>query len=161
VYELVLGAVGKLGFDLYRTAQFLSLAATATTLALWWRWTAGRFGRGAGWIAALCIATNPTIVRYGYSASTDALYVALPSASFVTLFAPRPTRRHAVLAGVFAAAATLTRYTGIVLVPLGFVAILWPGKGSAWRGHRLAGAGLFAIGVFALFGPWWAFTLTR
>src|SRR6185295_9620805 len=144
-----------------RLAQLLSLTSATVTLVLWSGWLERRFGRGAGWIGALFIATNPTIIRYAYTAGTDAPYLALLSAAFVTYFAAGPTPRRTALAGLFAALATLTRYTGIVFVPLGLLAPFWPGASNPWRGRRIQGALAFLAGVVAVFGPWWAFTASR
>ncbi len=161
VYELLLGLLGLSGLDLFRLAQGLSLAATAATIALWSGWLAGRFGRGAGWIAALLMATNPTLFRYAYTACTDATYLALASAAFVLLFARRPRLRTLALGGALAALATLTRYTGIVLVGLGLLAPFLPGEGAPWRGRRVRALLAVALGVAVVFGPWWLFTLTH
>lgn len=161
VYELVLGALGKSGFDLFRIAQFLSLASMTLTIALWSGWIEARAGRAAGWIAALLLATNPTVVRYAYTASTDALYLALLSGTFVCLFPVERKVSRLVLGGALAGLATLTRYTGIVLVPLGLFAALWPGDSSQWHGRRVRALIAFGIGVVAIFGPWWAFTISK
>src|SRR5512140_3514752 len=45
VYEVLLGLLGRSGLDLFRLAQFLSLASAACAIALWSGWLAGRFGR--------------------------------------------------------------------------------------------------------------------
>jgi 4-amino-4-deoxy-L-arabinose transferase-like glycosyltransferase len=155
VYELVLALLGLSGLDLFRLAQALSLVATLATLALWSQWFAGRFGRGAGWIAALLIASNPTVFRYSYTASTDALFVALASAAFVCLFPRTPRRGALAAAGALAGLATLTRYTGIVLVPLGVLATVWPWGMSPWRGRRVRSTAVFLLAVLAVLGPWW------
>jgi len=164
VYELLLGLLGRSGLDLFRLAQGLSLASTVATLALWSGWLEARFGRGAGWISALLMATNPTLFRYAYTASTDAPYLALASAAFVCLFPRRATLRTLVLGGALAALATLTRYTGIVLVGLGLLAPFVPGAAddpAPWHGRRVRALAAVLVGAMVVFGPWWAFTLTR
>ena len=161
VYELVLGFLSLTRLDLFRLAQFLSLASTVGAIALASGWIERRFGRGAGWISALLIATNPTVVRYAYSASTDALFVLLLTAAFGLTFPRVAARPTLFLAGIVAGFATLTRYTGIVVVPLGLAAPLWPGKANPWSGQRVRSALVFALGVLLVLGPWWAFTSTR
>jgi 4-amino-4-deoxy-L-arabinose transferase-like glycosyltransferase len=161
VYELVLGALGLTGVDLFRVAQFLSLASMAGAIALWASWLDRRVRPGLGWIGALLCATNPTVVRYAYTASTDALALLLASAAFVTMFPRRAELKTLALAGIFAGLATLTRYTGIVLVPLGLAAVLWPGRKSLWNGVRVKALVAFVLGALAVFGPWWGFTLAK
>jgi len=156
VYELVLGLLSLTRIDLYRLAQFLSLASTTGALLLLSGWMEERFGRGAGWITALLIATNATSFRYAYTAGTDAPFVFLAVATFVLAFPRAPSPRRFLLAGLVAGLATLTRYTGIVLVPLGLAAALWPGAPA-----RLKSCGAFALGVLLVFAPWWAFTAAK
>ena len=158
VYEVVLALLSLTRVDLFRLAQFLSLAATALTLVLASGWARDRFGRGAGWITALLMATNPTVVRYAYLAGTDALFVCLCTATFVLLFRPGTAGARFALAGLLAGVATLTRYTGIVLVPLGLAAALLAGRRASPLPARVRTAVLFALGVVLVFGPWWAFT---
>jgi 4-amino-4-deoxy-L-arabinose transferase-like glycosyltransferase len=161
VYELVLGLLGLTRIDLFRLAQFLSLFGSALTIFLLSGWMEKRFGRGAGWITALLMATNPTVVRYAYTASTDAPFTALLTASFVLLF-PHAARRSALfLSGILAGLATLTRYTGIAFVPLGLLATLWPGRAIPWSGQRAKACAAFVLGVLLVFGPWWAFTRSQ
>ncbi len=161
VYEIVLAALKLTGLDLFRAAQFLSLASMTATIAIASGWLEKRLGRGAGWVSALLLTTNPTVVRYAYTASTDALYLALLTAAFACTFpAPGESARmpRLALAGALAGLATLTRYTGIALVPLGILAALWPGAGNPWRNRRLRAVGAFAVGTLVVFAPWWAFT---
>jgi tetratricopeptide (TPR) repeat protein len=159
VYELVLGLLALTRLDLFRLAQFLSLASSALAILLLSGWTSLRFGRGAGWITALLVATNPTVVRYAYTASTDAPFVFLLVASFVLMFPRVPARPALLLAGIVAGLATLTRYTGIAIVPLGILATLGPGR--AWAGQRVKACGAFLLGVLLVLGPWLAFTGMR
>src|SRR5689334_21054688 len=159
VYELVLGLLSLLPVELYRLAQFLSLAATAGFALLFSGWIERRFGRGAGWITALLVVTNPTVFRYAYTASTDALFAFVLVLAFTLAFPARPTRTSSLLAGLVAGIATLTRYTGIAFVPLGLLAPWWPGRTPV--GRPLAACGAFLAGVLLVFAPWWAFTAAR
>jgi tetratricopeptide (TPR) repeat protein len=159
VYELTLGLLSLTRIDLFRLAQFLSLASSALAILLLSGWMARRFGRGAGWITALLVATNPTVVRYAYTASTDAPFVLLVIGAFVLLFPQVKAVRALVLSGLLVGLATLTRYTGIALVPLGVLATLMPDR--AWSGRRLRACGAFLLGVLLVLGPWLAFTGMR
>jgi hypothetical protein len=110
VYELVLGLLSLTRLDLFRLAQFLSLGSTVLALLLFSGWMERRFGRGAGWISALLVATNPTVFRYAYTASTDAPFACLLAAAFVLTFPQEPRPRTLLLAGIVSGLATLTRY---------------------------------------------------
>ena len=161
VYELLLGLLSLTRLDLFRLAQFLSLGSTVLALLLFSGWMERRFGRGAGWISALLVATNPTVFRYAYTASTDAPFAGLLVAAFVLTFPRAPRPRTLLLAGLVAGLATLTRYTGIAIVPLGVVATLWPGPSNPWAGRRLQGLAAYLAGVLLVFAPWWAFTASQ
>lgn len=158
VYELVLGLLSLTRLDLFRLAQFLSLASSTGTILLLSGWMERRFGRGPGWITALLLATNPTVVRYAYTASTDAPFTLLLTAAFVLLFPIMAQRPALLLSGILAGLATLTRYTGIAFVPLGLLVTLWPGQANPWAGQRVRAVGAFVLGVMLVLGPWWAFT---
>jgi len=161
VYELVLGLLSLTRLDLFRLAQFLSLGSTVLALLLFSGWMEQRHGRGAGWISALLIATNPTVFRYAYTASTDALFAFLLVGAFVLMFPREPRPKTLFLAGLVAALATLTRYTGIAIVPLGVLAVAWPGAANPWSGRRVAGLLAYVLGIVLVFAPWWAFTASR
>jgi tetratricopeptide (TPR) repeat protein len=107
--------------------------------------------------AALFLAVNPSFFRYGYSATNDALALALQSAALAALLlGTRP--RTAALAGVLAALAFLTRYNALVLVPAGLLAISLGGTSQPAR-RRAALA--FAAGFVAPVLPWVLFSFAR
>ena len=123
LYEVMLAAVGLLARDLFLGAELMSLAATTATLLLLYHLASRRSGARVGFLAALFFATNAWVFRFGYSATTDAVAIALQTLTLWLLLS-RPVARGAALAGLAAAAAFLTRYNSIYLLPAGLV-ILW------------------------------------
>lgn len=153
LYEVVLGAIGFVVRDLFLAGQLISLAATCGTLILWFTLMRRRLHSAAGLWTALFLAANATFVRYGYSATTDALAMFLQAAALFALFAMRGGRAP-LWAGLLSALAALTRYNAIYLVPGAVVAYLWldpPREGS--RKRALA---LYAAGFAVLVLPWLA-----
>jgi hypothetical protein len=150
VYEMVLALAGLVVSDLFFAAELISVVATVATLLLWFQLLRRRASARLALFAALFMAANPYFVRYGYTASTDALALALQAASLALLLA-RPGRRAAAGAGLVAAAAFLTRYTAIVLLPAGLLAAAGGGRlpspGSSRRDETLAFAAGFAVPV--------------
>jgi hypothetical protein len=90
------------------------------------------------------------LVRYGYSATTDATALALQSAALFVLFT-RSGVRTAAGAGLLAGLATLTRYNSAYLVPAGLLAI---GMGAPHQERRRSDAVGFLLGWLALASPW-------
>jgi hypothetical protein len=144
VYEVVLALAGFLARDLFLGAELLSLAATTGTLLLLYRLVSKRAGERVGLIAGLFFATNAWVFRFGYSATTDALAIFLQTCALWLLLS-RPTARATAAAGLVAAAAFLTRYNAIYLLPAGLV-ILWL---ETPRRQVLVFAAAFALPVAA------------
>jgi tetratricopeptide (TPR) repeat protein len=107
--------------------------------------------------AALFLATNAYFFRYGYAATTDAPALALQTVALYLLLA-RDGGRAALLAGVAAALAFLTRYNAVVLLPTGLAALL---LGGTLQTRRRRAAALFAAGFLAPVVPWVAYSLAR
>ncbi|HUK62643.1 MAG TPA: glycosyltransferase family 39 protein [Dongiaceae bacterium] len=157
VYEIVLALVGFVIRDLFLAAQLVSLVATLVTLWLWARLLERRADIRLGLAAAALMAVNPVFLRYGFSATTDALGMALQVAALAALLTGRDTRA-AGWAGVLTALAFLTRYTNGVLIVAGLVSIA-----AGWTLHAKRRAALlaFAGGVVTLTVPWIAWSLAH
>jgi tetratricopeptide (TPR) repeat protein len=157
VYEVTLALVGFVVRDLFLAAQLLSLAATLVTLWLWARLLERRADIRWGLAAAAFMAVNPVLLRYGFSATTDALGLALQVASLTAILTGRTTRA-ALLAGLVTALAFLTRYTNGVLIVVGLVCLA-----AGWTGYprRRAAVLAFVTGVAALTVPWIAWSLAH
>ncbi|MEK7331422.1 MAG: glycosyltransferase family 39 protein, partial [Candidatus Eisenbacteria bacterium] len=158
VYEATLALAGFAVRDLFFAAELISIVATVATLLLWFHLLRRRANARLALFAALFMAANPYFFRYGYTASTDALALALQAASLALLLAI-PGRRAAAGAGLLAAAAFLTRYTAIMLLPAGLLAAAAGGRlqapGSSRRGETLA----FAAGFVAPVALWLGYCL--
>jgi hypothetical protein len=156
-YEAALAAAGLAVGDLFLAAELLSAAATVAGLVLWIRMLERRVNARLALAAAAFLAVNPTFLRYGYSATNDALAFALQSGALAALLlGSRP--RAALLAGGLAGLAFLTRYNAVALVPAGVAALLLGGTPQA---ERRRAALLFAAGFAAPVLPWVAFSLAH
>jgi hypothetical protein len=156
VYELALALARLVARDWFLAGQLLSVAASLATLGLWFRWLSRRTEPLLGLLAALLLAANPDVFRYGYSATTDALAVALQAGALCLAFTGR-SRGAALATGFLAALAFLTRYNGAVLLPALLLAIgLDRERPARGRAVLLALAG-FAAPVVA----WLAFSIAR
>jgi tetratricopeptide (TPR) repeat protein len=156
-YELALALVGLVVRDLFLAAQLLSALAVVVGLLLWFRLLTRLADARLALMAVLFLATNGTLFRYGYSATTDALAFALQALALLLLLAhARP--RAALLAGGIAALAFLTRYSAIYLLPTGIIAVL---AGGTQQPRRARAALLFVAGFALPVVPWILFSLAH
>jgi hypothetical protein len=156
-FEVALGLAGFAIRDLFVAAQLISLFATVATLFLWWRMLAARTDARVAFAALCLLAVNGYLFRYGYAATTDAFAIALQSGALAVLLL-RGSPRAAAAAGLVAAAAFLTRYSGAWLLPAGLAAI---GSGGTAHGDRGRAMALFAAGFLAPVVPWIAWSLAH
>jgi 4-amino-4-deoxy-L-arabinose transferase-like glycosyltransferase len=151
-YEVMLALATAIVRSTFVAAQLLSTLAAAVTLLAWFQLLRGRVGAFAAMATTLIVATNPTFLRYGYSATTDALALAFQATALYLMFSARGPRR-LWLAGVVTACACLTRYTAVYLLPAGVLASLLDQAGPS-RTRRLfgflAGAGVPIAGWFVV-----------
>ncbi len=156
-YEAALALVGFVVRDQFLAAELISVISVVAGVALWALLVARRADPRLAFALTLFLATNGTLFRYGYSATTDALAWALQAlALFLLLARERP--RSALLAGVVAALAFLTRYSAVYLLPAGLVALV---AGGTLQPPRARGALLFAAGFAAPVVPWVLYSLTH
>ncbi len=156
-YEVALALVGLVVRDQLLAAELISVLSAVVGVALWALLVGRRADPRLAFALTLFLATNGTLFRYGYSATTDALAFALQAlALFLLLARERP--REALLAGVVAALAFLTRYSAIYLLPAGLVALL---AGGTLQPRRARGAWLFAAGFAAPVVPWVLYSLAN
>ncbi len=156
LYEVTLALVGWAVKDLFRAGELISVLAACGALLLWFLLLKRRTGAAWGLWTIAFLAANPTFLRYGYSATTDALALCLQAAALFALLGMRG--RHAPLwAGVLSALAALTRYSAIYLVPGAFASYLWlaPAEGMSKRRAVI----LFLAGFAAPILPWLAISL--
>jgi hypothetical protein len=104
------------------------------------------FGERAGVLSAALWLTTPVIAGFGHLASVDmALTLATVGFSYVLLrYVEAPSQRRALVVGIVAGAALLTRHLALVLVAVAVVVILVEG----WKRSRalaLRHAGIVAV----------------
>ena len=156
-YEMALALVGFLVPNLFLAAELLSTAAAAGALLLWFSLLRRRADVRVAVLAVAFMATNAHFFRYGYSATTDALALALQAAALWALLT-RARGRAMAAPGALAAAASLTRYSAVYLLPAGLAAILGGGTLVARRGR---GALLFVAGFLVPVAPWVVYSLAH
>jgi len=156
-YEVALALAGFATPDLFFAAEMLSLVSLLAGLACWILLLRHRVDARLACVAALFLAVNPTFFRYGYSATNDALAFALQAGSLLALLTGGSSRR-ALVAGLLAALAFLTRYNAVALLPAGIVALLAGGTPQPARRRATA---LFVAGFLLPVVPWVLFSLSR
>ena len=97
-----------------------------------YHWARRLYGRAAGWAACVLVTFSPSLLGHAALATIDLAAAALMVAAVYHLadWLERPTRRGAVLAGLFSGAAMATKYSSVVFVPVvaaAFVLIAWRG----------------------------------
>lgn len=156
VYEFVLALVGFVVRDLFVAAEAISLVSIVAGAWCWFALIERRFDARTALLALLVIVTRPTVFRYGYSVTTDALAFAL-QAGVLLLLLTRSGRRSAWWAGVLAAVTFLTRYNAVYLLPAGLMVLLFA---ATPRGRDGRATLAFAAGFAAPVVPWILFSLT-
>ncbi len=153
-YYLLIGVVSTVG-DAFLLAKILSAACTGIGVRIIGGLLRKLWNPTVAIAGSLFLVASPTLIQYSYRASTDLVYWALFAGTLALLFAEN--RRHYrtwTLAGVCAGLAYLTRYNGVVLVPMGIVAafvLVRPWKRTAMTALSFCGAWL----IIAL--PWLLF----
>jgi hypothetical protein len=159
VYDLLLALVGAVTRDLFTAGRLLAVASASVTLAVWGA-LARRWLGGAAAAAALValLALGPHFARYGISVTTDLPAIGFQSAAlWLTWSAGGPLGL--VGAGVCAAAATLTRYSALALVPAALLSLAWLAPRP--RPARTLAVALFLAGFVVPVGAWSAWSLAR
>ncbi|HEX6289065.1 MAG TPA: hypothetical protein VFZ66_07730 [Herpetosiphonaceae bacterium] len=81
--------------------------------------------RGGALLAVLALALSPFVVRYALYVGTDMPFAALWTSALAALLVPRvATWRSALLAGLLCGLAFLIRHPGLVLLPVGWIALM-------------------------------------
>ncbi|GAB4108861.1 MAG: hypothetical protein OHK0022_61040 [Roseiflexaceae bacterium] len=132
-YPLLLWLVRPLAQDNPFLAARLVAALSGALLLLAGWWLARLLlGRAGGLLALLMLALSPLVVEYGLYLGTDMPFAAFCTLALALLLSAmreqqpeaRPRRVLLILAGLAAGAAFLVRHPGILLLPLGLIA-LW------------------------------------
>lgn len=145
LYEVVLALGIVLGIPVFTWAKIVSALSILASSYLWTRIAGQAIGQAAGrWIPWLLLI-SPTFVRFGYLASSDALYCFLFSLAILVLVRSETTRNN-FRAGLAALVAFLARYQALIFP--GFAFLWWIGRPRAlrrWATYLLAFPGLLVI----------------
>jgi len=121
---------------------------------------AARFGRAAGWAAAVVYVTTPWVCRISIIAYVEGALAAYLAATLACFLQARrsPGLGWASLCGLFAGSAASCKYPGVIsaLVPFGLLVLL-DGFRSAKESRFYAAivrAAVFSAAGLAAFGPW-------
>jgi len=153
-YPLALAAVSKLtGMSVLTAASWINTLASATLVALVlmsvYRVTTSL---SVYIITGILSCFSIPLIQVWSMAWTEPLFILLISLTFLVVTQTKRTAILLVAAAVLTAAACLTRYAGIVLIPVVFVFVLLSEVGTLWR--RCKYALLYALPpalVFALY----------
>jgi Dolichyl-phosphate-mannose-protein mannosyltransferase len=150
LYPALLALGGRAIGNLFDAAELLSVIACVAVVLCWFLLLRRRANAGLALVVVMLLATNPLLVRYGYSVTTDATALALQSAALLVLFTRRG-KAGAAVAGLLAGLAALTRYNSVYLLPAGLIAIA---MGTTLEPRRKAAAAWYVIGFLAPTLPW-------
>jgi 4-amino-4-deoxy-L-arabinose transferase-like glycosyltransferase len=122
----------------FLAAQVVAALSGALLLAATWWAARHHFGRSAALIALGALASSAFVVQYALYLGTDMLFAALCALTLALLLATPAARswRWAALAGLTAGAAFLVRHPGILLLPVGLLALRY-GAGAERRAAPL------------------------
>ncbi len=137
-YPLLLWLVRPLVADNpFLAARLIAVCSGVLLVAAGW-WLARRLlGRAAALIVLATLATSSFVVGYALSLGTDMPFAALCALTLALVLAP-PGRQHGWIAaaGLLAGAAFVVRHPGLLLLPIGWLA-LWQIR-SASTAHASA-----------------------
>jgi hypothetical protein len=156
LYPVTIASVARLGLEPAEAARWLQVLLFAVNILLVGV-LAHRVSGGAGWwacLAALLMAASPTIAGVHASALSEPLFLALVLTALIALgaYACEPRPGSLLIASAATAAAMLTRYAGIALVPVTVTAVLCLGR-AEWRRRLLDAAALAVIAITPI-GMW-------
>lgn len=126
---------------LLANARLVNLLLSSALLLILWRWSAGKWGAPGAFAAAAVYAASPAILAHASLATNDftACFFALLGTLACVEFVERRERAAALAAGLAAAAAALSKYSGVLLCAV-YAGILL----SDARGRRRAALAEFA-----------------
>jgi 4-amino-4-deoxy-L-arabinose transferase-like glycosyltransferase len=162
-YPLLLWLLQPLtGGNVFLAARLI--AALSGLLLLLATWLLGRAicpveqRRGGALLALLLLALSPFVVQYALYVGTDMPFAALWIAGLAALLLPRGmTPGRAVLAGLLCGLAFLIRHPGLVLLPVGWIALalLHASEGSRRLSERIPWrlGGYFTLGWLLAVAP--------
>lgn len=138
LYPTALALGGLSGWDPWSVARYLNAALRGIDLLLvsLLAWQVGRRSHAAALIAAFLMLTSVHMEFVHGSAWSEPLFMvlALPSLALLARSIVSGSTTALIGASVFAAAAILTRYAGLMLLPVGVLLLLWARRPKAAAG---------------------------
>lgn len=152
LWTVVLAAFAKLGADGYDAARVVGACAGAAGVAAIGLVGRRLAGARAGLIAAALAAVYLPFVVGDATGMSEALYLLFVGLAVLGVLAARdsPRAATAVLAGLAAGLAALTRTEGLLLVPL----VAWPALWGRGAGRRWALPLVATLAAAAVVVPW-------
>jgi hypothetical protein len=147
-YPIAIAAAVHAGFGAVQGARYIGAVAAFVSVATIVWLVAGVAGVGAGVIAGLLLLVTPAVVQVHESVLSEPLFIALLA---LTLAAMIRAPERPLIAGAFAALASIARYAGLSLV--GGV-VLWNLARAGSLRQRLGRAAIAAIPAVVLQGAW-------
>jgi hypothetical protein len=151
-------------------ARLVSVALAAVLVLVVHLWTREVFGRGAGWVAALLAALDPTLLAHGSLATTDAGFTTffVAAAYLARRTFQRLTLTRAVAFALAVAAAFASKHSAVLLAPvLALMALArvadadpWPARAAtvirSWQARALAVTAILVAAALLAWGGLWA-----
>jgi 4-amino-4-deoxy-L-arabinose transferase-like glycosyltransferase len=154
VYSSVLAFVHAFVRDWYHSAAVVSALSAAACLVVLYRFVLRLFDRTTAVASVVAFSTIGEFFMDSHRGVTDLLFLALALASASLVCRSDTTRRSAVLAGVCAGLAFLTRYNGAVLPLATLAAVLWVNPHETSRRDRWRWMAMYGCGLAAMTVPW-------
>ncbi len=147
LYPLLLSVFGLFGIDAVPASRIVAVLTHAALVGVGGAWLLGRTQtRAVAWAGVTTLVMAPALLWTGVWAWSEGLFMVMSVACLVLLDRHRRTPAAATLvwAAVLAAAAALTRYSGVALIGTGALFLLWTGRA------RWADAAKRCLGFVAL-----------
>jgi len=160
LYPATIAVVHKLGISTVVAARIVPLVAFSLSVVLLWLIASMLFGRTVAWISALLLIIWPEMTRVAAMAWSESLFVLLLLAAVWattrSLSQTSSGRRNLllILGGLAMGAAALTRYVGIVLIPVGGVLLILSLWTNRPRTDWLLGPVFWCLAACIPIGAW-------
>ncbi len=156
-YYLIVGILDRLG-DGFHLAKILSALSLGGSIWLLGGLFENLWGRRPAWAGVLFLAGNTVLMQHAYRAASDMFFFFLFCAALAFTFISRPTLRTWAAAGLFSGLAFLTRYNGVMLLPMVLVALV--GLESSLRFRLKSFAMVMGVWLVVTL-PWFVFLAVK
>ncbi len=146
--------VGMTGFEnVYLVGRALSALASLGTIVFAWLLARRVLGRRSAHLAALLLAVTVLDIQLAHFMAVDTFVACFAAASlyFGQRAWEKETLADAALAGVMLGLATASKVSALTLLPVLFVALIWPSSGRPSRGRLVDGMTAFGVALICAF----------